>query len=336
MHDTTLLATLVPHLRDIVHEAIHHAPPTPALVLSDAESPLSRLLAAGYRAALPEARHLLLDQPPAVYPLIEALPPGALVVLIESTRFDFGEVRFRLDLFRRGLAVIEHPHLARISAAEIPIYVDALAYDPAYFRGLGDRLKGYIDGAAIIEIQTEPGTLRYQGPFEPARRNVGDYAGLATVGGQFPIGEVFTEPVDLDGVDGIVTLAAFADQDYSVTFPDAPFPLTIAAGKVTGAPGAPAAFAAILEDIARREGEVRIRELGFGINRALSFTHRVTDAGTFERMCGVHLSLGSKHAVYPKRGYNRKRTHVHLDVYCATEQVVVDGVKVFAGGAWVG
>ena len=43
-----------------------------------------------------------------------------------------------------------------------------------------------------------------------------------------------------------------------------------------------------------REGEevVWVRELGFGLNRGFSKTKIVSDIGSYERMCGVHLSLG--------------------------------------------
>ncbi len=92
---------------------------------------------------------------------IDALAPDALVVLVQSTRFELGEFRFRLELFRRGLRVIEHPHLARIREAEHAIFVDALAYDPDWYRGLGAALKARIDAAAEIRLEGALGTLTY-------------------------------------------------------------------------------------------------------------------------------------------------------------------------------
>ena len=329
-------STLARNLDDLVRHAIGHAAPTAALVVSDAHSPLARLLANGYRAALPHAAHLDFDRVggPAVLAAVDTLAPGSLVVLVQSTRFELGDFRFRLELFRRGLHVVEHPHVARMRDDELPVYVDALAYDPAWYRGLGAALKARIDAARVIRLASAFGELVYTGPFEDTKRNVGDYTGFPAVGGQFPIGEVFTEPVDLEAVTGVVPIAAFGADDFSVTFLDAPFALHIARGQVVDAPGAPPAFAAILAAIAAEERVVWVRELGFGLNRALSPTRRVNDVSTYERMSGIHMSLGAKHAVYPKPGFAKRRTRFHVDVFAAPDRVRVDDTVVYADGAW--
>ncbi|MES2644373.1 MAG: hypothetical protein V4850_33110 [Myxococcota bacterium] len=329
--------SLARNLDDVVRKALGHAAPTPALVVSDRQSALARLLADGYRAALPHAAFVDFDAAtvPDVMAAVGALPPGSLVVLVQSTRFEMGDFRFRLELFRRGLHVVEHPHVGRLPEDEAGVYVDALAYDPAYYRGLGAALKARIDGAGAIVVVSAAGVLTYGGPFEDAKLNVGDYTGFTNVGGQFPIGEVFTEPVDLEAVSGTVGIAAFGAGDFSVTFMDTPFGIVIERGRVVAAPDAPPAFHAILREIAAEEGQVWVRELGFGINRAMTATRRVTDVSTYERMCGVHMSLGAKHAVYPKAGFSKRKTRFHVDVFCAAERVEVDGAVVFAGGGWV-
>ncbi|MDP2312151.1 MAG: hypothetical protein Q8P41_04545 [Pseudomonadota bacterium] len=332
-------AALARNLADVVRHAFGHAAPTRALVVYDRQSPLARLLAEGYGAALPHAA--LVDfatvTVDGMMATVGALPPGSLVVLVQSTRFDMGDFRFRLELFRRGLAVIEHPHVGRMREAELPIYVDALAYDPAYYRGLGGALKARIDAARTIRVVTgrDPErALVYEGPFEDAKLNVGDYTGFANVGGQFPIGEVFTEAVDLEAVNGEVVIAAFGADDFSVTFQEVPFSLRIVRGRVVEAVDAPPAFHAILAAIAAEEGPVWVRELGFGINRAMTRARRVHDVSTYERMCGVHLSLGAKHAVYPKAGFSKRKTRFHVDVFCAAERVELDGEAVFDGDTY--
>ncbi len=323
--------SLAQNLDDIVRKALGHTAPTAALVVADGQSALARLLAEGYRAALPHAVFVDFDTIPVsgVMEAVGAVPPGGLVVLVQSTRFEMGDFRFRLELFRRGLHVIEHPHLGRIPAHEVPVYVDALAYDPAWYRGLGGALKGRIDAARTIRLVSPLGELDYGGPFEDAKLNVGDYTGFTNVGGQFPIGEVFTEPVDLGAVNGVVPVAAFGAEDFSVTFLDVPFALRIERGQVVEAPGAPPAFAAILATIAAEEGPVWVRELGFGLNRALTRTRRVNDVSTYERMCGIHMSLGAKHAVYPKAGFSKRRTRFHVDVFAAPDRVEIDDAVVF-------
>jgi hypothetical protein len=51
-------------------------------------------------------------------------------------------------------------------------------------------------------------------------------------------------------------------------------------------------------------------------------------------MCGIHLSLGSKHAIYAKPGLSRRKTKFHVDVFVAVDQVEIDGEVVFSGGAY--
>ena len=331
-----LVAALVTNLRDLLRSALCHAAPAHALVLHDLRSPLARILAEGYRAALPEATHVdfYRETHEQILARIEALSPGDLVVLAESTRFDIRDFRFRLELFRRGLTVIEHPHLCRIHDDEIDTYVAALAYDAGYYRGTGRALKARIDAASRISVISAGATLTYDGPFEDAKLNVGDYTGMANIGGQFPIGEVFTEPRSLAACNGAVRIFAFGAGDFSVAFVEEPFLLEIEGGLVTGASGAPPAFHEVLASIRTVEIDVRVRELGFGLNRALTRERRVHDVGTYERMCGIHLSLGAKHAVYAKPGFSKKTGRFHVDVFADTREVVIDGARVFDGATY--
>ena len=328
-------ATLHQNLSELLDLAIGHQEPTPALILADARSVLSRRLADGYRAVRPLASFVDIDgtSPTEVLRTIDTLPKGSLVVLLESTRFELAEFRFRLELFKRGLAVVEHPHLGRIPEEEQATYIDALAHDPRWLGETGRALKARVDRASTIVVRTAAGDARWRGPFEAARLNIGDYTGMPNVGGQFPIGEMFTEAVALEGLDGTVSIAAFGAADFSVAH-GAPFAMEVKAGRVVAAPDAPAAFIDILASIAAVEGEVWLRELGFGLNRALTEERRLSDVGAYERMCGVHLSLGAKHSVYPKAGFNKRQVRFHVDVFCAAPTVFVDGVQVYGGGGW--
>jgi leucyl aminopeptidase (aminopeptidase T) len=262
------------------------------------------------------------------------MTPGDLVVLVQSSRFFPAEHRFRIGLFERGLKVIEHPHLGKMLGPDISAYVDALAYDSPYYRSVGPALKRRIDGAGRIRVTGEGGSLLYASRFEDAKLNIGDYRGRKNVGGQFPIGEVFTEPADLTGVDGEIPLFAYGDSDFRVAVPASPIRLRIEAGIVVGARDAPPEFDAVLAAIRAEEEVVRVRELGFGLNRALTRDRRVSDVGSYERMCGIHLSLGSKHAIYAKPGLSRRKTKFHVDVFVAVDQVEIDGEVVFSGGAY--
>jgi hypothetical protein len=324
------------HVRDILRHALQHEPGRRAVVVADAQCGLAQLLTSAYRACLPDAVHLCFDdvEQERILLAFAQLAAGDLVVLIQSTSFRLDAFRIRVELFKRGLKVIEHPHLARMEPGEYATYVEALAYDPAYYRRVGGELKRRIDAASSAVVASGGGEqLKYDSAFEPAKLNIGDYSTLANVGGQFPIGEVFTEPTLLEQVNGRVRIFVFGDTDFCVNVPSAPITLQIERGKVTHVEDSTPAFDRVLAQI-RADEPVWVRELGFGMNRALTATQRVSDIGTYERMCGIHLSLGAKHGVFDKPELKRRHTKYHVDVFALTESVKLDDEVVFRAGAW--
>lgn len=324
------------NVRDILDLPIGYQSAQSAVVVSDGQSGLSRIVADAYRTCLPAATHLDFDllAPEAVMRAFEPLRAGDLVVLIQSTSFRLEKFRIRVELFKRGLKVIEHPHLGRMREDEYPHYIGALAYDPGYYRGVGSALKRRIDRAAGAVVESGQGArLGYQSSFEPTKLNIGDYAGMKNVGGQFPIGEVFTEPRDLERVNGQVRIFVFGDTEFRVNVPPRPITLEIRAGKVASVVDSTVAFDRVIANI-RADEEVWIRELGFGMNRALTSQRLVSDIGTYERMCGIHLSLGAKHGVYNKPALKRREAKYHVDVFAVTERVLLDDEVVFRDGGW--
>ncbi|MFQ5487824.1 MAG: hypothetical protein ACE5ET_05190, partial [Gammaproteobacteria bacterium] len=174
----------------------------------------------------------------------------------------------------------------------------------------------------------------FNSPFEPAKLNVGDYREMNNIGGQFPIGEVFTEARDLEAVNGRVRIEFFGDTSFTVNRPPQPITLVVRRGRIVDTTDSTAEFDRVLDIIRADEGEIWLRELGFGLNRAFSRENVVCDIGTFERMCGVHLSLGGKHLSYRKEQINRKTARHHVDVFVCTENVVLDGERIFYEGNW--
>ncbi|MDB5754125.1 MAG: hypothetical protein JWR56_553, partial [Massilia sp.] len=121
---------------------------------------------------------------------------------------------------------------------------------------------------------------------------------------------------------------------YLVNRPATPITLVIERGRVAGTENATPEFDRLLDIIRADEGEVWVRELGFGMNRAFTRERCVNDIGTYERMCGIHLSLGAKHGVYPKPGFKRKDARYHVDIFAVTEAVYLDAELVYRDGAW--
>ncbi|WP_317204338.1 hypothetical protein [Janthinobacterium sp.] len=325
------------NVADLLAMAIEHRPEDTALVVHDTDSWLNIVLTEAYRRALPHAAFIDFGEVAAddVLAAFAPLAPGSLVVLIQSTSFRLEAFRIRIELFKRGLKVIEHVHLGRMPGVQGLHYIAGLAYDPAYYRGVGQALKTRIDRARHGMLDSGGEQLVFAGPFEEAKLNVGDYSGMKNVGGQFPIGEVFTEARDLEAVNGCVRIFVFGDTRFMVNRPEKPITLMIDKGRVVAVIDATPEFEAVLAQIRAHEGEVWVRELGFGMNRAFSREQMVNDIGTYERMCGIHLSLGAKHGVYAKPQFKRKDTRFHVDVFAVTEGVYLDDELVYRDGAWI-
>jgi aminopeptidase len=283
------------HLQQILTLAFGFEPGHQALVVFDARSPLSKHLTEAYRSLLPQARLLDFDQypPTEILAAIDPLQPGDLAVLIQSENFRLGNFRLRVELFKRGLKVIEHMHLEHLLGEEMGIYLDALEYDAAYMRTTGRAIQSKIDAASQGRLEFGADSLWFRGGFEPGKVNIGDYSGMKNVGGLFPIGEVFTEARDLTLVEGRLHLFAFADTQFQVDAPETPLIVDIEKGRVARTLNPTAEWDKVLSLIRADEGEVWLREIGFGLNKAMHPHRRVRSIGTFERMCGIHFSLGA-------------------------------------------
>ncbi len=325
------------HVGDILEHAIGLAEDQATVVVWDSECELSVALAQAYQRCLPEATFMHFDRTPheTILAAFEILEPGDLVVLIQSTKFKLAAWRIRLELFRRNLKVVEHPHLMRMPGDESLIYIDSLAYDPAYFRGVGPALKRCIEAAKMGVLRSAGEELIFPVGFDSAKLNVGDYTGMDNVGGQFPIGEVFTESLDLEAVHGRVVIALFGDMDFTVNRPEHPITLIVEGGQVVGTENSTPAFDRVLESIRADEGRVWLRELGLGLNKAFTRSRVVTDIGSYERVCGVHLSLGAKHSAYNKPQIKKKHARQHVDVFVLIDSLTLDDQEVYRDESWV-
>lgn len=324
------------HLRNILTFAFEHDSTHAALVVWDGQCALSLALAAAYRRCLPEAIFIDFDSvtPETIRTAFEQLAPSDLVVLIQTSSFRLDAFRLRVELFKRSLKVIEHPHLGRMPGEQALLYIDSLAYDPTYIRRVGQALKTHIDNAARGVINSGGEQLIFSAGFESAKMNIGDYREMKNIGGQFPIGEVFTESLDLEAVHGRVRIFVFGDTSFAVNKPEHPITLVINKGRVIEALNSTPEFDKVLAQIRADEGEIWVRELGFGLNRTFTRDILVNDIGTYERMCGIHLSLGAKHGSYTKPQIRRADAKYHVDVFAITESVTLGNTVVYHDEAW--
>jgi hypothetical protein len=333
----TLILTAQKHLKGLLSLAFEHGDQERAVVVYDRRCLLSEILSQAYRRALLNAVCVDFDarSPEEILEILGSLRASDLVVLVQSTSFRLDAFRLRVELFKRKIKVIEHPHLSRMPDAEAACYVDSLEYDADYYRGTGRALKAKIDSAPSGMLESGGEILYYGSPFESAKLNIGDYSQMANVGGQFPLGEVFTEAQDLRAVNGRAKIFCFGDTSYRVNTPAIPITLVIEQGQVVNCENSTPEFDLILSNIRRDEGVVWVRELGLGLNRAFSKTRTVSDTGTYERMCGVHISLGAKHGIYGKPGFKRGDGKYHVDVFADTHTFSLGDEVVYRDGAWL-
>jgi len=331
-----LTAIATKHVDDIVKLAIEHTNNQDMLVIYDEQSDLSRILTAAYRSAFPTATFIdfLSVEKEVVMSAFEQLQEKDLVVLVQSEDFRLSEFRIRLHLFERGIKVVDHRHLLRNDPAAHETYINALGYDPAWYRGVGHKIKDQLSGTSELQITCGEHTLTVSGGLEEPKPNLGDYAEMKNIGGTFPIGEVFTESKDLTSVNGSLLIYAFADINFNIEMRE-PFRIDITDGLVTGwDENTPQDFIDVITKIKTNERAI-MREIGFGLNRAITRENYLNDITAFERILGMHVSLGEKHTVYKKEGIRAKKTRFHVDLFLDVDQVLADGKVLFKDGEYL-
>ncbi len=334
----TLLQNASQNLSDVLRDVFLHDDNQTALVIYDLDSPLSVLLTNAYKEALPKGVFINFNDTATekIMREIEVLKAGDFVALVQSKSFRLSAFRIRIELFKKKIKVAEHPHLGRMPKEnEVTNYVNALAYEKDYYHHTGHTLKHILANAQGAVVHSGDEQLIYRGGFESPKINIGDYREMNNIGGQFPIGEVFTESKELTSLNGRTNIIAFGDTNYNVNIPEQAITIVIEKGKLVSTENSTAEFEAVLEMIKAEEELVWVRELGLGLNRAFSKNNTVSDMGTFERMCGLHLSLGAKHGIYAKEGMKRNSGKFHIDVMIDTSTLEIDKQVVFDGQKWL-
>lgn len=313
------------------------------LILYDNDHELTRILTHAYASSHDPSKTQTLCVPEndQVYIIekINSLKEGDVVVVVQSTAFRLNEYRLRIELFKRGLKTIEHHYLKMHPPEQYKNYINSLAFVPdENVKNLAIGLKNRIDNANKIVVKCF-GDVEcvYEGGMEPTLLNIGDYEGMKNCGGNFPVGEVFSEPKDLTKVNGEMMVWGYPDKDFYVRILEKPFKITIKNGHVVDFDSsAPKDFLEVIEDAKNEDGAtdegIMIREFGLGLNPYLSKDRHLYNITAFERQKGMHISLGRKHTVYKKPGVSAKRSRYHIDLFIDVEEIDVDGFKMYKNG----
>lgn len=323
------------HLRDIITLAIEHKETEQVLVVYDKQYGLTEILVEAYRRVLPGANFVDFDATAKedIIALFDQMQPRDLVILVQSSNFLLDAFRIRLHLFQKKLKVIEHVHLHRNTEPVWDVYINALAYDLAWYRVIGPKLQNKLAACKELRIEGNGAVLTVTGGLESPKPNLGDYAGMENIGGTFPIGEVFTESLDFTQMNGSLFIYAYAGGDFKTTM-HTPFRVEVKNGIVESwQSDAPQSFADIIGMIKGYERPL-VREIGFGLNRAITRERYLEDITAFERILGLHLSLGEKHSVYKKEGITTHKTKFHVDVFPVIDRILADDEVIFENGMY--
>ena len=328
-----LILTATTNIQDILTSSLKIEPQQKVLVIFDKNYELTNILTQGYRTALSNLKHeaqfldfdeLITEGKEAIIARFNALSPRDIVVLIQSSNFRLDDFRIRLHLFSRQLKVIEHMHLYRNKPEVFDVYINSLKYDTEeqnWYQTKATQLTSQLPSASELNIQFQDASLTVN-QLEVPKINIGDYTGMDNIGGTFPIGEVFTEANDFETMNGSIYIYAFANREFNISYYE-PFRLDITNGIVTGyGDNTPAEFIDVLELIKTYERPL-IREIGFGLNRAMSKERPLGDITAFERILGMHMSLGEKHSVYKKPGITVHKTKFHVDLFLSLDHVSI-------------
>ena len=309
------------------------------LLIYDLKSLLSTLLTNAYQKAIQTYPHDIINfhgvDEEFILTKFQNLPKRSLVILVQSGSFRMTKHRLRADLFQQGHMVIEHARLSFNDDNQIENYINALNYDTPYYLKKCNKIAHLLQENKTITVKSENNlTLTINSKYENPIKNTGDFSQNSNASAGFPIGEIFTEAQELDKINGQILVFATPTLEHHTFFTD-PFIVTIKDGLLISHNG-PDKFNEMLNIIrAEENNKVQVREIGFGLNRALGFSKRLNEPTAFERFAGLHFSLGMKHAMYRKKFDKDIVQKYHVDIFCLVDEIFIGNIKIFEKGEYL-
>ncbi len=314
---------------DILFKHIGIEKDAQVIIVYDTEISLTEELKKSYEKHLIDP--VLIDFPnteeEVILEEIDKLRKGDLVILIQTGSFRMSKFRWRLELFHRGMKVIEHPRLGHNKPEEYQTYIDALTCDLEENTKKAEHISKVVSEAKEVTFTSQDGSeFSVQGPFEDMKPNLGVYEQGQNVGGGFPVGEVFTEPVNLNAFNGELSIRAYPSMEHKVVICE-PFRVEVKDGFLSYPDSAPEEFKELMKliETENEHGKIPMREMGLGLNKHISFDKALSETSAFERQQGLHFSLGMKHNIYRKKVPKTVNQKYHIDIYIDVKTMAADG-----------
>jgi len=258
-----------------------------------------------------------------------------IIILIQSTSFRVSKYRWRNELCFRGLKVVEFGHLHKVKEDEIMTFIKSLDCDFEHYVKITNKIIPLIEKSKKIKfISTDGSILKYEKEMDKCLENIGQLWNQTNWTTRFPIGEIISEAKDLSTLNGEMLIYGYPKTDGQITVFTQPFKCKIENGFVISHEG-PKEFEEIIEMIKKENEEnlVYVRELGLGLNRGIKRFDLISEPMAYERVEGLHFSLGMKHGMYqkklwPKYGKNFYQRY-HIDIFIDVKEIFIDGIKIF-------
>jgi hypothetical protein len=305
------------------------------LAIYDKESNLSNLLEHAFSFATKELENKYesidfnSNSQEKILKQIEQYNKEDIVILIQSTSFRVSNYRWRNELCNLGFKVIEFGHLNKMDN-EVENFIESLTDDFNHYNEISTKLMNNLEKSNEIKIiSTDNSQIIFSGAMDKCIRNIGTLWEQTNWTTRYPIGEVITESLDLETLNGEILVYAFPSIDKQITTYVKPFKMKIENGYVTKHEG-PKEFHQIIELIKKENDKelIFVRELGMGLNRHIKKDTKLSDPLAYERVEGMHFSIGMKHGMYQKKLWKTwgKKFHqkFHIDVYIDIKEMYID------------
>lgn len=305
------------------------------VLIYDLDSTLSKLISYWYIENLksyPNAEIIEFCKysPIEIKEKILSLEEYCAVIMVESTNFRLEEFRIRMSLQHRNIAWIEHNHLKYIKENETQTYLEAISYQTPYFKEVSNFLKQKVESWKTMKIVSSNWSiLELEWWFEEMKQNTWDFT-LENRYWTYPIWENFSEIIDFSKANWSLFIKAYPWEDLQMIFEENPFEIKIKESLVyVDINKTPINFLKIIDKIKNDEKEVMMRELWFGLNKAINWSKTLSDVNPFERMSWFHISLWKKHNIYRKKFNKDIVQKYHIDIFPEVKEIYIDDVLVF-------
>lgn len=304
------------------------------VLIYDEDSSLAKIISAAHIELLQKRSNTEIvkydeEKKQEMIDLLLSLEEGSSVILVQSTSFRLDDFRIRLQLFNNGVGCMEHSHLSYYPPEQEETFLRALTWNGEEYARLGKEIGILLETSDEIKIYSGKNDVLIFGQMEEAKVNDGRFYAQKNRGGSSVCGEVFSESKNLESVSGSLSICCYPNSDFLIQQCEN-FSVRLEKGRIVEIDeNAPSEF---MENIIDRvqegefdeegNGEVMIREAGFGLNPFISFQNPLSYVSIFERQAGFHVSVGKKHNIYRKKFHKKVIQRYHIDIFSDCKKMV--------------